>query len=135
MRFKMKNEVLMNSHRLRAGVPTFALALVFVAVAGTAIAGTEYDGDWSVLIVTHAGACEPTFRYGVQIANGMVINDGGSVTTAQGRVTPRGPRGSSCGPVANGLTVPAVSPSSMAVFEGPRHERQTFPDHGKIWRR
>ncbi len=74
----------------RACVPTFILALACVAFAGTAFARTAYDGDWSVLIITHSGACEPTYRYGVQIADGMVINNGGSAVTMQGQVTARG---------------------------------------------
>jgi hypothetical protein len=78
------------NQRRRACVPTLALALACVAVSGAAFARTVYDGDWSVLIVTRGGACEPTFRYGVQIADGMVIADGGGMATVQGRVTPKG---------------------------------------------
>jgi hypothetical protein len=75
--------------RLRAGVTTFALALTCIAAADTAFAHTVYDGDWSVLIATHSGACGPSYRYGVQISDGAVIYEGGMVTM-QGRVTPKG---------------------------------------------
>jgi hypothetical protein len=88
--FKVKNESLMISRRFRAFVPTLVLALTSVAaIAGPAFAGSVYDGDWSVVLATHSGACGPTYRYGVQIANGMVIYDGGGVTM-QGRVTSKG---------------------------------------------
>ena len=90
MAFKGKNEALVISKRLRACLPIFALALACLVGPRTAFAATKYDGDWSVVIVTHTGACEPTFRYGVQIADGMVINDGGGTATVQGRVTQRG---------------------------------------------
>jgi hypothetical protein len=74
---------------LRAGVPILVVAFAWIAVPGTAFAHTVYDGDWSVLIFTRGGACEPSVRYGVQIADGMVIN-GGGIATAQGRVTRSG---------------------------------------------
>jgi hypothetical protein len=64
----------MSSQRLRVYISTLVLALT--SVAGPAIAGTEFDGVWSVTIVTHSGACDASYRYGVQIADGMVINEG-----------------------------------------------------------
>src|SRR5271155_3627404 len=82
-RFTMFSEI----HQLfRASVPIFVLASACIAVPVTAFAHSVYDGAWSVLIVTRSGACEPTFRYGVQIADGTVI-DGGGMATVQGRVT------------------------------------------------
>jgi hypothetical protein len=78
------------SLRLRLWLLAFVLALTSVAVAGKAFARAAFDGDWSVLIVTHGGACDPAYRYGVQIANGTVISDGSSAAAVQGRVTPTG---------------------------------------------
>jgi hypothetical protein len=49
-----------------------------------------YDGDWSVLIMTKTGACDASYRYGVQIMDGNVIYNGGGPVTMQGRVTPKG---------------------------------------------
>jgi hypothetical protein len=67
------------------------LALAASAAAGgAAIARTVYDGAWSVLIVTRSGSCDPTYRYGLQISDGMVTYDGGGLITMQGRVTPKG---------------------------------------------
>jgi hypothetical protein len=65
------------------------VVLTCIATPTTALAGTIYDGNWNVLILTHGGACEPSLRYGVQIADGTIINDGG-LAKVQGRVTPRG---------------------------------------------
>src|ERR1700691_2657526 len=73
----------------RAGVPMLVVAFAWIAVPTTAFAHTVYDGDWSVLILTRGGACEPSVRYGVQIADGMVIN-GGGIATVQGWVTRSG---------------------------------------------
>jgi hypothetical protein len=61
-----------------------------LSTAGTAFARTLYDGSWSVLIVTMSGSCDPTYRYGVQINDGMVTYDGIGPITMQGRVTPKG---------------------------------------------
>ena len=80
--------------RLRALVATFALTLTCIcAIAGAANARSIYDGAWSVLIVTKEGNCDRTYRYGVQIADGMVSYDGagGLITiNMQGRGTPKG---------------------------------------------
>ena len=71
---------------LRASVPIF---VAWIAIPAKALARTVYDGDWGVLILTRGGACEPSVRYGVQIADGMVIYSGG-MATVQGRVSRRG---------------------------------------------
>jgi hypothetical protein len=60
------------------------------APAGLAVAHTRYDGSWSVLIVTQSGACGRAYRYGVQISNGYVLNEGVGPVNLQGRVAPNG---------------------------------------------
>jgi len=83
--------IFLTSRRFRAAFLTLALALAGVAAAGgTTLARSIYDGDWSVLIVSNSGSCGPSYRYGVQIADGAVIYDGSGMITMQGRVTPRG---------------------------------------------
>ena len=74
---------------LRASVPMLVVAFAWIAVSTTAFAHTIYDGDWSVLILTRGGACEPSVRYGVQIADGMVINGGGITRSGTVRVIVR----------------------------------------------
>jgi len=74
----------------RAQLATLVLALACAVVAGPAFARTVFDGDWSVLIVTHGGACDPAYRYGVRITDGAVISDGSSAAAVQGRVAPTG---------------------------------------------
>jgi hypothetical protein len=79
------------SHPLRAIALGTVLVLAGIAsTTGAAFARTIYDGLWSVLIVTMSGSCDPTYRYGVQISDGMVTYDGGGPITMQGRVTPKG---------------------------------------------
>ena len=68
-------------------------ALAFAGIAaplGTAVARTSHDGSWSVLIITQSGACDRAYRYGVQISNGHVLNEGGGPVNLQGRVAPNG---------------------------------------------
>ena len=53
-------------------------------------AARAFDGSWSVVIMTEQGSCERAYRYGVQIVNGQVINDGGAPVNLQGQVLPDG---------------------------------------------
>jgi hypothetical protein len=80
----------MFSHsRIRNHVVALAVAFAAMAAGGSALARTPFDGGWGVLIVTKGGECAPSYRYGVRIADGAVVYDGGMVNL-QGRVTPRG---------------------------------------------
>jgi hypothetical protein len=74
--------------RIHTWITCFLLALAGVAVVGPALALTLYDGEWSVVIVTRMGACDPSYRVGVQIARGAI--DSGGLATVQGQVTSRG---------------------------------------------
>jgi hypothetical protein len=49
-----------------------------------------FDGEWSVLIMTRSGACDPAYRYGVEIRNGDVLNAGGAPVDLAGHVAPNG---------------------------------------------
>jgi hypothetical protein len=50
------------------------------------VAPAAFDGDWSVAIITHNGACDPSYRFGVEIIDGNVVYEG----RAAGRVSPNG---------------------------------------------
>ena len=110
---------------LRASVPILVVAFGWIAVPATAFAHIIYDGDWSVLILTRGGACEPSVRYGVQIADGMVINGGGMRHGARtghpkrDRKRHRAVRQ----PVGQQLR-PPWQESRRRRLAGPRHERR-----------
>jgi hypothetical protein len=53
-------------------------------------AATAFDGDWSVVIMTQSGGCDRSYRYGVRIANGDVLYDGGGPVDLQGHVYSNG---------------------------------------------
>jgi hypothetical protein len=50
----------------------------------------NFDGPWSVVVVTDYGSCDRAYRYGVQIVNGQVFYRGNAGVNIFGRVTPRG---------------------------------------------
>jgi hypothetical protein len=76
----------MISHLVRAG----AAALIGIAAIATeSPARTPFDGAWSVLIVTTRGDCDRAYRYGITIANGAIVYDGG-VVNLYGRVSRSG---------------------------------------------
>jgi Ni/Co efflux regulator RcnB len=49
-------------------------------------APAAFDGSWSVAINTQSGACDPSYRFGVQIVDGNVVYEGRSA----GRVSSNG---------------------------------------------
>jgi hypothetical protein len=51
-----------------------------------AVAPAAFDGDWSVAIYTQSGACEPSYRFAVEIIDGHVVYEG----QPAGRVSPNG---------------------------------------------
>jgi hypothetical protein len=72
--------------------------LVVAALAGasalTALPAAEaepnYDGLWSVVIVTKAGQCDAAYRYPIRITNGNLGNAGSAPVNISGRVGKNG---------------------------------------------
>jgi hypothetical protein len=81
---------IMTSSRLRACLLALALASAGAGVASSAPASSPYDGNWSVVITTRVGACEPTSRYRLQITNGAVVNGAGKDIDVRGQVSRSG---------------------------------------------
>jgi hypothetical protein len=50
------------------------------------VAPAGFNGSWSVAISTQSGACEPSYRFAVEIINGHVVYEG----RPAGRVSPNG---------------------------------------------
>jgi hypothetical protein len=71
----------------------FAAGLALAAATLTldfAAARTNFDGNWSVMIVTHRGQCDRAYRYGVVIRNGAVLYEGSAPVNVAGRVSGNG---------------------------------------------
>jgi len=69
------------------------LALAFATVLGAAMPATSapnYDGLWSVVIVTERGTCDRAYRYPIRISKGSLVNAGDSPITIAGRVGDNG---------------------------------------------
>jgi len=51
---------------------------------------TNFDGRWSVVIITDAGPCDRAYRYGVRISGGRITYAGDSAAVINGQVDARG---------------------------------------------
>lgn len=58
-------------------------------LAGSAHAGTVYDGPWSVVVRTASGPCDPSYRISGQITDGQIYYAYGSIEVS-GRVAANG---------------------------------------------
>lgn len=50
----------------------------------------NFDGRWSVVIITDAGTCDRAYRYGLRISGGRIHYDGDSAAELNGQVDARG---------------------------------------------
>jgi hypothetical protein len=51
-----------------------ATITVLLALTSVAQARSAYDGPWDLVFVTQRGACEPTYIFSVNIADGIVTH-------------------------------------------------------------
>jgi hypothetical protein len=103
-------------------IPALAAAAILAASAvpasAPAFAKSNYDGQWSVLIVTQKGTCDRAYRYPVKIDNGSVGYAGEASFNVSGKVG------------ANGaVTVTVSRGSSSAKGTG----RMSSTDGAGIW--
>jgi hypothetical protein len=75
-------------------IPALAAAAILsasaVPAAAPAFAKSNYDGQWSVLIVTQKGTCDRAYRYPVKIDNGSVGYAGEASFNVSGKVGANG---------------------------------------------
>ena len=74
--------------------PALAAATILAATAvpasAAAVAKSNFDGQWSVLIVTQKGTCDRAYRYPVKIDNGSVGYAGEASFNVSGKVAQNG---------------------------------------------
>src|SRR5437660_7827179 len=78
---------------IRAAVPALtALGILAATVPASAPASarSNFDGQWSVLIVTQKGTCDRAYRYPVKIDNGAVGYAGEASFNVSGKVGANG---------------------------------------------
>jgi hypothetical protein len=73
--------------RLSVLIAGLAFASTFAAAAP---ARTNFDGNWSVLIITESGRCDRAYRYGLAVRNGGVFYEGSLSVNVNGWVTNKG---------------------------------------------
>ena len=67
-----------------------AAGFVFLALSGGAEAQQQFNGRWSVLVVTERGECDKAYRYPVAIESGQVRYAGEAAFTITGEVARSG---------------------------------------------
>jgi hypothetical protein len=79
--------------------PALASAFVGLALGATLLSATvtaasartaDFDGNWSVLVITESGGCDAAYRYGVTVASGAVRYRGESGIDVSGSVDDSG---------------------------------------------
>jgi hypothetical protein len=73
----------------RMVLPTLAL-LAATAPGLARPTQSSFDGRWSVVIITDAGTCDRSYRYGLLVSHGRIQYEGGSPVMVSGGVDPRG---------------------------------------------
>jgi hypothetical protein len=58
--------------RARRALPVLLLLSAITLFAAPAIAQTDYDGAWTVTVITKTGSCQPTTSYPLVVADGSV---------------------------------------------------------------
>jgi hypothetical protein len=58
--------------RMRRALPVLLMLSAMTLFAAPAFAQTDYDGAWSVTVVTRTGGCQPTTSYPLVVADGNV---------------------------------------------------------------
>ncbi len=76
----------MIASRLAAALTGFGL----VALCTGAEAQQQFNGQWSVLVVTERGECDKAYRYPIAIENGRVRYAGEGTFTINGQVARNG---------------------------------------------
>jgi hypothetical protein len=67
-----------------------ALSAALLLPAGASARTADFDGNWSVLVITESGNCDAAYRYGVTVDNGNVRYRGESGIDVRGSVDDRG---------------------------------------------
>jgi hypothetical protein len=58
--------------RMRRAFPVLLVLSAITLFAAPAIAQTDYDGSWSVTVITRTGSCQPTTSYPLVVTDGNV---------------------------------------------------------------
>ena len=66
------------------------LMLAFLPLASRPVQAAEFDGRWSVVVITDRGGCDRAYRYEVKVERGRVDYVGDAAIDFAGKVSPAG---------------------------------------------
>lgn len=66
------------------------LSFAALSLAGQPAQAAEFDGRWSVVVVTEKGTCDRAYRYEVKVERGRVDYVGDAAIDFAGKVSPAG---------------------------------------------
>jgi hypothetical protein len=75
---------------MRSLVIAATVAGLFTLGSATPSAAADFDGDWTVVVTTEHGNCEPTYKYDVKVAHGDIIYTSYTALSLYGKVSPQG---------------------------------------------
>src|SRR5438093_6264959 len=82
-----------NTQKIIRNLAAAGLALSFatgMSAVAPAVSAPNYDGAWSVVIITEKGSCDRAYRYPIRISHGALLNEGSSPATISGKVASNG---------------------------------------------
>jgi hypothetical protein len=86
---RLKQGIAMLRRSILLAAALAAVPFWTASAAPTAPGVTQFDGTWSVSIVTDSGSCDRGYRYALHIANGRIFYDNPSFNVS-GQVNARG---------------------------------------------
>ena len=67
-----------------------AAAMVLMGSPEPVRAQANFEGSWSVLIITETGECDRAYRYGIRVERGQIVYDGEAGVAFTGQVEGNG---------------------------------------------
>jgi hypothetical protein len=69
---RLRHAIEKQRKRARRALPVVLVLSAMTLFAAPAIAHTDYDGVWTVTLITRTGSCEPTASYPLVVTDGNV---------------------------------------------------------------
>ncbi len=69
---------------------TIAFGVALALTGGAASAQQQFDGNWSIEVITESGSCDRAYRFPVMIQDGQVRYGGPERVNVSAAVTPTG---------------------------------------------
>jgi hypothetical protein len=87
---KLRGAAMMDRHPYAFTLAAAAVCAMLLNSSGASARTADFDGNWSVLVITESGTCDAAYRYGVSVENGTVRYRGESGIDVRGTVDDSG---------------------------------------------